>query len=225
MIVDFKYRLDESRKSRDTYIYMTVPAKCMDDDNKNTPPSVRTNSLVGEARFEFKMTLQGICSVEGIEFTFYPNPNRDANPPFYREFVAQPYRLVRDSPTLNSDTFRVENMKFTASETWGGIFTFDYAVSDEIPMPPEQYQFVIYGFAPGQTCSFGSTGPVVTQNQGHYQLYLNLYRDMSGLYNNCLEGTDHITYTTSYLAVDDIAAGRTVYHQALNMPFTVLKKP
>jgi hypothetical protein len=226
MIIDFKYRLDESRKSRDTYIYMTVPSQCMDDDNRNSPPQFLSKSLDGEARFEFKTTLQGVCSADGIEFTFYPDPNRGANPPFYREFVSQPYQLVRNFPTVNSGTFKVENMKFTATELWGGKITFDYAISDTIPIPSEQYKFVIYGSGPGQTCPFGLwEGPTLSQNKGEYTLTINLYRDLGSNYRNCLEGRDKVTFTDSYLSVVDILAGKTVYHQALNMPFSVLKKP
>jgi hypothetical protein len=225
VIINFKYRLDESRKSKDTYLYMTVPPQCADDDNKNSPPQFLTKRLEGEAKFEFKMTLQGVCDADGIEFIFQPAPGSDVKPPLYREYVSQPYHLVRNFPTVNSDTLKLENIKFTPNSNWGGEFTFDYAMSEEIPLPLEQYIFVMNGFGPGQTCFFWSGGPRLEQHSGKYRLNMNLYQDLAGPYQNCLKGMDKFTYTSLSLSVLDTIADRWVYHQELNIPITVLKNP
>jgi hypothetical protein len=222
VVIGFKYRLDESRKSKDTYIYMTVPPDCMDDDNKNSPPQYLARNLSGVTAFTLKLTLEGDCTAEAIEFRFYPDPNRNQTP-LFREYVLQSYRLVRSFPTLNSDTLHVENFKFTSQSDWSGSFTFDYAVSEEIPFPLEQYSISVYAFGADGGCFMQVGGPVLAAHTGEYRIDMNLYRDLSSMNRNCIDGRDHYTYTTTYLAVFDDIASRTVYHQALNMPFTFVK--
>ena len=223
VVVDFKYRLDESRKSKDTYIYMTIPPQCRDDVNGYSPPQYIAKNLTGEVQFIFKMTLEGVCVADSIEFTFYPDPNREANPPFYREYVLQPYRLVRNFPTLNSDTLSVANFKFTADVLWKGVFTFDYSISEEIPIPPEEYFFVVRGFGPDGGCAFWAQGPVLTGHSGEYQISLDLAYNLLFPYQNCLTGLEKYTYTTSFLYLRDAAVNKDVYSEALTDPYTIWK--
>lgn len=222
VVIDFKYRLDESRESKDTYIYMTVPPDCMDDDNKNTPPNHVTRNLTGATTFTLKLTLEGDCTADAIEFRFYPDPNRNQSP-LFREYVLQSYRLTRSFPTVNSDTLHVENLKFTSRSTWNASLTFDYAVSEEIPFPLEQYSISVYAFGADGGCFMQVGGPVLVNHTGEYRIEMNLYRDINNRDRKCIDGLDHYTYTTTYLAVSDDIAGRIVYHQALNMPFPFVK--
>lgn len=222
VVIDFKYRLDESRKSKDTYIYMTVPPGCMDDDNKNSPPYRLAQSLTGGAKLKLKLTVEGDCTADAIEFRFYPDPNRNQTP-LFREYVLQSYRLVRSFPTVNSDTLHVENFKFTSQADWNGSFTFDYAVSEEIPFPLEQYSISVYAFGADGGCFMQAGGPILAAHTGEYRIDMNLYRDLSSMNRECINGRDHYTYTTTYLAVHDNIAGRMVYHQALNTTFPFVK--
>ncbi len=221
VIVDFKYRLDESRKTRDTYIGMTIPPQCRDDGNRDSPPQYVAKNLTGEVEFTFKLTLQGICTTDSIEFTFYSDPNRDTT--FYREYVLQPYRLVRKFPTLNSDTLSVENFQFTADVPWKGVFTFDYIISEEIPIPPEEYLFVVRGFGPYGGCAFWAQGPVITEHRGTYEITLDLANNLLFPYRNCLQGLEKYTYTRSFLYLQDAVVDKDIYSQALNDPYTIWK--
>ena len=221
VVVDFKYSLEESRRSRDTYIYMSMPPNCR-DDGYYTPHYV-AKDLVGEARLEFKYTLQGVCEVDAIEFVFHSDPNQAANAPFYREYVLQPYRLVRDFPTVNSNTLKIENFTFTAGSNWRGTFTFDYSISEEIPIPPEEYIFVVRGFGPDGGCAFWTNGSVVTEHSGEYQISIDLTQNLLFPYKNCLQGLEKYTYTTSFLYVRDLDSDTDIYSQALTDPYTILK--
>jgi len=222
VVIDFKYRLDESRRSKATYIYMTVPPTCMDDDNKNVPPNHITRNLTGSAQFTLKLTFEGDCTADSIEFRFYSDPNTNQSP-LFREYVLQSYHLVRGFPTVNSDTLRVENLKFTSQSQWDGSFTFDYAVSEEIPFPLEQYSISAYAFGPDGDCFIEVRGPILVTHTGEYRIDMNLYRDLSSMDRNCIDRRDHYTYTATHLAVRDDIANRMVYHQTLNVPFPFVK--
>jgi hypothetical protein len=223
--VRFKYRLDESRTSKDTYIFMTIPQKCRGNDYRYFPPNYVAKDLSGEGQFTFKMTLQGVCDADSIEFTFYPvleNPH----PPFlYSEDVLQPYHLVRSFPTFNSDMIKIQNFQFTPQANWGGVFTFDYAISEEIPLSLEQYSIVLRGFGPDGGCSSWSDGPLITEHKGKYQIPLYLPEQLLYPYKNCLKGLEKYTYTQSALYVQDNIGGTDVYYYAVNLPYTVWKSP
>lgn len=223
--VSFKYRLDESRTSKDTYIFMTIPPKCRGNDYQYFPPNYVAKDLTGEGQFTYKMTLQGVCDTDSIEFTFYPvleNPH----PPFlYSESVLQPYHLVRSFPTLNSDTITLQNFQFTPQANWSGVFTFDYAISEEIPLSLERYSIVLWSFGPDGGCSSYSEGPLITEQKGTYQIPVYLPQQLLYPYKNCLNGLEKYTYTRSGLSVGDILGGTDVYYQEVNLPYKVWKSP
>jgi hypothetical protein len=222
LVVDFKYRLDQSRESRDTYISMTIPPQCRDDGNRYSPPQYVTKKLSGEVRFTFKLTLEGTCSTDAIEFIFYSDPNKGTT--FYREYVLQPYELVRNFPTVNSDTLQVQNFQFTDNSSWKGVFTFDYRISEEIPFPKEQYRFVVRGFGPDGGCAFWAEGAVLTDHSGEYQVPLDLTYNLLFPFKNCLDGLDQYTFTSASLSLIDTIAEKSIYHQEFNISYTMLKK-
>jgi hypothetical protein len=220
LVVNFKYRLEESRKSRDTYIYMFIPAECR---RGSAIPYFLAKDLTGEAQIKFKMTLQGVCAAETIEFTLYPDPNRDANPPFYREYVLQPYRIVRSSPAVNSETANVENFEFKDLYGWRGVFTFDYRFSEEIPLQQEEYIFVVEGFGPDAGCSFWANGHMISESSGRYEIPLDLSHNLLYPFQNCLNGLEKYTYTRAVLSVWDISGGGTGFSREFNTPYTLVK--
>lgn len=225
LVVKFKYRLDESRTSKDSYIFMTIPPKCKGNDYQYFPPHYLAKTLTGGGQFTFKMTLQGVCDADSLEFTFYPvleNPH----PPFlYSEYVLQPYHLVRSFPTVNSDTIQIQNFKYIDIEHWSGKFTFDYDLSDKIPLPLEQYNFVIRGFGPDGGCAFYAGGPILREHHGQYQIDLYLTQNLLFPYQSCLNGLKKYTFTKSYFMVIDLMGDTTVYTQELNTPYTTWYYP
>lgn len=225
MVVKFKYRLEQNRDGRQTSIVILPPKQCEDALYDAPHPEYPTQLVTGEGEITFKMTIEGVCAADLLEFVIDSDGYAKNRPFLYREFVPQPYRLVRDFPTLNSDTIKIQNFKYTDIKHWSGKFTFDYDLSDEIPLPLEQYEFLIEGFGPGGGCPFGAAGAPLTEHHGKYQIELDLTRNLSPTYWNCLNGLKKYTFTKSIMNVMDLIANRSVYKQELNTPYTTWYDP
>lgn len=225
LVVNFKYQLDESRTSKDTYIFMIIPPRCRGNDYQYFPPHFVAKALTGEGEFAYKMTLQGVCDADSIEFAFYPVLEHPGPPYLYSEHVQQPYYLVRSFPTLNSDTIQLRNFQFTPQVNWRGVFSFDYAISEEIPLQLERYYMVLRSFGPDGGCPSYSDGPLITEHQGTYQIPLYLPEQLISPYASCLSGLEKYTYTRSGLYVEDILGGTDVYYHDVNFPYTVWMSP
>jgi len=220
MVVRFKYRLDKSRDGRQTSIVMLPPKHCEDTLYDTPHPEYPTQIVAGEGEIKFKMTMEGVCAADLLEFVVDSDGYAKNEPFLYRELVPQPYRLVRDFPTVNSDTIKMQNFKYTDSKHWSGEFTFDYDLSDEIPLPLEQYNIIVSGFGPGGGCPFATSGAPLTEYHGEYQVGLDLTQNLFPSYQNCLNGLEKYTFTQTYLTVRDLIADRPVYVQELNLPYT-----
>ena len=221
--IHFKYRFDESRKDKKKSISLVFPPQCIDDDNKNWPPGHTSGLTEGEVTVSYKMTLQGVCEADGILFEIRYFSEGPAVTPIYREFVSQPFRLVRDFPTVNSDTLQVENFSFTPGSNWSGEFRFDFHLSEQIPLPLEQYRFSLYGFGPDGSCPFEVRGSFLREHDGQQVIPLYLPMNYLTLYQECPGRADKYTYTASYISLFDLVAVRTVYHHPLNQQFTIFR--
>jgi hypothetical protein len=158
-----------------------------------------------------------------VEFRVTYEPS-DTTSPYYHEFIQQPFRMVRNFPTLNADTIRIENIKFEARPGWRGVFTFDYSISEKIPIPFEQYSFEVVGMGNDSRCTFGAQGTTLTQQSGEHSILLDLPSNLFLPYSNCLTGPEKLTYTSSSLRVVDNRSPRNaVYSQDLGMSYTVWK--
>ena len=225
LVIKFQYRLEQERQGKRNFILVSFPKECQDDLYEAFRPWYVTEQVVGEGQITFKMTLQGVCAADSIEFTINPNENIEANQHSYQEFVLQPYQISRDYPPVNSDTLSVENFQFTGGNLWQGVFTFDYQLSEEILIPPEEYFFVVRGFGPDGGCAFWAAGPILTRNSGKYQVPLDLAYNLLFPYKNCLQGLEKYTYTMSFLYLRDKVVNQDVYSQAVSDSYTLRKAP
>ena len=227
MVIDFKYRLDERVDLEKRYadISLNMPKRCLDDYYS---PYFRVKELVGTGRFTFKMTLKGTCSADTLEFSITVLPENLFNLPgggySYHETVLQPYKLTRTFPTVNSNTISMKHFNFEPKDNWSGTLTFDYNISEDIPIPPEEYHFELYSSGVAGECGFRVAGLPITEHSGVYQLEINLVSQVSDRFDkSCLDKYKHYTYSVNSLFLEDDLASHNVYRRDLNFTYRIWK--
>lgn len=224
LLVDFKYRLDESLSSKRASISIDFPQRCQ--NHYFTPIYLVDGNLIGEGHISFKMNNNGVCSAASLTFIISPsseNPHNIDSLPEYQEYVIQSYTLTRNFPTLDESTIELRNFHFEAKDGWKGIFTFDYKISNEIPIPSEKYQFEIYSSGQNGECFFRSKGSTITEHIGTYTIDIDPTSNFSPRYKDCLEKYNSYTYSTNHISVIDELAGQSVYFPIINYSYKVLK--
>jgi hypothetical protein len=223
--IAFKYRLDEVAGALRATIYMELPRRCND---AQYGLYYRAEEPVGEGQFTFKMTLEGECSVENFEMVIWPefDDGSSASDPAYREVIKQSFSVVRNFPTLNKDVLSVSKFDYRSTGEWSGVLSFEYSISETIPIPPEEYYFSISGRG-NDDCDFRADGPILTRHAGVYEIPIDLTVHMHPWQNqNCLDGyASHSYGTVNFYLVDRLADSSPVDFRTLSFPIKVWRTP
>lgn len=235
LVIDFKYRLDERLEGYSSVITLNLPRRCADNSwtrfyygdpevqSKTLGLNFITRELTGAGQIVFKMTIEGVCLAEGLEFSIWPLDYPNWPYPddlYYTEYVRQPFELSRNFPTLNSDAIAVRDFHFEPGDDWSGVLTFDYEISDEIPIQLEEYYFEISDDAGNAACFFSAAGPRITSNSGTYVMEIDLVPPDLPEEMNCWAGRGNFTYSNTRLSVEDDLAVATVFTRPITFTYT-----
>ena len=238
LVVDFKYRVDEKLADYSAYITAEIPRRCTDtyggggiflnDDMEENSFGMYfvTRKSTGEGKITFKMTLQGTCRADGLMFKIFPlNYPSYPYPPdiTYEEYVPQPYEVTRSFPTMNLDVIRIRNFQFEPQNNWSGILSFDYEISEAIPISLEQYHFAVSDRGGGKGCYYYAEGPTLTEPSGIYSFDIELDKSAARAGPDCWGRYTSYTYSETTLYMYDDLADSQVLRMPTNFSYTFWK--
>jgi len=235
LIVDFKYRIDEQLEGQYSMITVEMPRRYTDnysggnfslEDVEELAYGMYffTRKSTGEGQIVFKMTLQGSCIADGLQFKISPFfYSTYLLPPelTHEEYVLQPYQITRSFPTMNFDMIRIVNFRFEPSDNWSGVLSFDYQISEGIPIPLEEYRFEVSDNGGKIGCSYSTQGSVVTEHNGTYPFQIELAQDINSGTRHCLSTYTDYTYSNTYLYMYDELANSQVLRMPINYSYTL----
>ncbi|HEX2995578.1 MAG TPA: hypothetical protein VHP14_12180 [Anaerolineales bacterium] len=229
--ITFQYRIHESERAKSHAIGPLLPSSCTDAHSSDYPHffMVPRNSVTGQGSYDYIVKSQGGCDLASFYMVIYAPyssgrwPTPDAI--VYREEIDQPIKVVRDLPAMNAKTLTVEHFAFQTTDSWSGVFTFDYSFSPELADIIGKYRFVLKGsgmsgIAP---CDLNVAGPLITQAAGTYEIDIDLRSDLAQDINgidcrNRLDTDASLTYEQIWLSSED-----DTYQQYIDFDITFKK--